>query len=189
MFCVAVDSTGSLTGDCLPLPRPLCTQASFFAAPWGRKGAHSPSRTLSAMDYSTLHQASAPDLSRLVRGGSGHSSFGPARGGGALGGPRATLLAQLQQQHALGVQPSAGSASALLGGGSDRGGIGARAAARAVRRSPSMHERMMGLVLSAKERSLGHQQSAAARLARAPTAPGHADLVALRWAAAAPRQF
>lgn len=50
------------------------------------------------------------------------------------------------------VQRSAGSASVLLGG--------RRAAERAVRRSPSMHERMRALVLSAKAAGCGTSANA-----------------------------
>jgi hypothetical protein len=120
---------------------------------------HAPSRTLSALDYSTLHQASAPDLSRPL-GGSG-GSFHSTPAGSCVGDmlraaqPAGMHAAALLCRQQFGVQRSAASASAL--GGSGGGGmgalVGARAAARAVRRSPSMHERMLGLVLSAKERS------------------------------------
>lgn len=136
-----------------------------------RRPSHAPSRTLSALDYSVLHQASAPDLSAHFGAGaglsgipgpaaSGQSFFAPGRYGGPRGrrascGPVATaavpggallqLSASAVQQQLLAVQRSPGSATALGG---------ARAAARAVRRSPSMHARMRGLVQSAKERAM-----------------------------------
>ena len=115
---------------------------------------------MSALDYSALHLASAPDLlapSALVSP-SGQSFFAPGRYGGgpaqarARGGPAGAPSALLA------VQRSPASAAALGG---------ARAAARAVRRSPSMHARMRRLVQSAKERSLAPQ--------------GSQELVTLRW--------
>jgi hypothetical protein len=177
------------------LPAAFKASAAEQRSPWDRV---LPGRTLSALDYAALQQASAPDLSdgapaapaaRPLPGGPGGASP-------AVSSPRVSFLAASGGGlPGFGVQRSAASASVLLGGGV----AGARAVARAVRRSPSMHERMRSLVHHAKARSQsGHAAAAVATAAAAaaggasgpwrntspPQAPGGAfppaDLVTLR---------